>query len=192
MKINAVTVQNEVDTTHRRIAFMRGQPFNSDSEDRWKSIVEVSREMGITIDPKLVVQLEKDISSPELGYQVMQQLLAQHLRFTAVVAFNYMSAIVRHSRPARLRPARAGRCFCHRARRHSRRRLQQSTSDHDIRQPLTQMGRTAAQCALNRLLGSEPFREQITFEPKLVVRKSTQAVKSSVRASARESRATQL
>lgn len=131
VKINAVTVQNEVDTTHRRIAFMRGQPFNSDSEDRWKSIVEVSREMGITIDPKLVVQLEKDISSPELGYQVMQQLLAQHLRFTAVVAFNYMSAIVRHSRPARLRPARAGRCFCHRARRHSRRRLQQSTSDHD-------------------------------------------------------------
>ena len=70
MKINAVTVQNEVDTTHRRIAFMRGQPFNSDSEDRWKSIVEVSREMGITIDPKLVVQLEKDISSPELGYPV--------------------------------------------------------------------------------------------------------------------------
>ncbi|HKR31719.1 MAG TPA: hypothetical protein VJT08_14655 [Terriglobales bacterium] len=87
--------------------------------------------MGITIDPKLVVQLEKDISSPELGYPVMQQLLAQHLRFTAVVAFNDMSANRRHSRPARLRPARAGRCFRHRARRHSRRRLQQSTSDHD-------------------------------------------------------------
>ncbi len=175
---------------HRRIAFMRGQLFSSDSEVRWASIVEVAREMGITIDPKLVVQLEKDISSPELGYPVMQQLLAERLRFTAVVAFNDMSAIgaIRALQDFGLRvPADVsviGFDDIHAAAFNNPRLT-------TIRQPLTQMGKTAAQCALNRLLGSEPFREQITIEPELVVRESTQAVKSSVRASGRENRATQ-
>jgi len=116
----------------------------------------------------------------------MQQLLAQHLRFTAVVAFNDMSAIgaIRALQDFGLRvPADVsviGLDDIHVAAFNNPRLT-------TIRQPLTQMGRTAAQCALNRLLGSEPFREQITFEPELVVRESTQAVKSSVRASARES-----
>ena len=55
---------------HRHIAFMRGQPFSSDSNDRWKSIVAVAREIGIEIRPELTIQLEKDLTSPELGYPV--------------------------------------------------------------------------------------------------------------------------
>ena len=143
-------------------------------------------EMGITIDPKLVVQLEKDISSPELGYPVMQQLLAQHLvlqlwshsttcrRIGAIRALQDFGLRV----PADV--SVIGLDDIHVAAFNNPRLT-------TIRQPLTQLGRTAAQCALSRLLGSEPFREQITFEPELVVRESTQAVKSSVRASARES-----
>src|SRR5262249_46657673 len=50
---------------HRRILFMRGQPFSSDSEDRWRGIVDVARELGIMIEPDHVVQLERDINSPE-------------------------------------------------------------------------------------------------------------------------------
>jgi DNA-binding LacI/PurR family transcriptional regulator len=45
-----------------------------------------------------------------------------------------------------------------------------------IRQPLSNMGRIAAQCVLNRLNGSEQFRKQITVEPELVVRDSTRAI----------------
>src|SRR5215468_10518804 len=60
---------------HRHIAFMRGQPFSSDSNDRWKSIVAVARELGIEIRPELTIRLEKDLTSPELGYPVVQQLL---------------------------------------------------------------------------------------------------------------------
>jgi len=42
-----------------------------------------------------------------------------------------------------------------------------------IRQPMVNMGRIAAQCALNRLHGAERFREQIVVEPELMVREST-------------------
>ena len=42
-----------------------------------------------------------------------------------------------------------------------------------IRQPLSNMGRIAAQCILNRLNGSESFRKEIMVEPELLVREST-------------------
>jgi DNA-binding LacI/PurR family transcriptional regulator len=62
---------------HRHIAFMRGQTFSSDSDDRWKSFMAVARELGIEVSPELVVRLELNISSPELGYPVARHLLAQ-------------------------------------------------------------------------------------------------------------------
>jgi DNA-binding LacI/PurR family transcriptional regulator len=52
-----------------------------------------------------------------------------------------------------------------------------------IRQPLSNMGRIAAQCVLNRLHGTERFREQIIVEPELVVRESTQAAERTDRSS---------
>jgi DNA-binding LacI/PurR family transcriptional regulator len=52
-----------------------------------------------------------------------------------------------------------------------------------IRQPLSNMGRIAAQCLLNRLHGTERFREEIMVEPELVVRESTQATERTDRSS---------
>ena len=174
---------------HRRIAFMRGQPFSSDSGDRWRSLVEVSREMGIPIDPKLVVQLERDINSPELGYPVMQHLLAARARFTAVVAFNDMSAIgaIRALQDFGLRVpvdvSVIGFDDIHAAAFNYPRLT-------TIRQPLAQMGRIAAQCVLNRLHASEAFREEITIEPELIVRESTHIAKSSESSESRKTRGT--
>jgi len=174
---------------HRRIVFMRGQPFSSDSDDRWRSIVQVAREMSVPIDPKLVVQLERDINSPELGYPEMQPLLAARTWFTAVVAFNDMSAIgaIRALQDFGLRVP-----------------LDVSVIGFDdinaaafnnprlttIRQPLVQMGRIAAQCVLDRLHAPEVFREQITIEPGLIVRGSTQAARSSERSESHKTRRT--
>jgi DNA-binding LacI/PurR family transcriptional regulator len=163
---------------HRRMVFMRGQPFSSDSDDRWRSIVQVTREMGIMIEPNNVVQLDRDINTPELGYPVMQHVLAARARFTAVVAFNDMSAIgaIRALQDFGLRvPADVsviGFDDIHAAAFNNPRLT-------TIRQPLRQMGRTAAQCVLNRLHRSEAFREQILIEPELVIRDSTGANKSS-------------
>ena len=78
---------------HREIAFMRGQPFSSDSDARWNGLVAVAEKLGLEIKPELVVSLDRDMSSPELGYPVVQQLLATRLPFTALVTFNDISAI---------------------------------------------------------------------------------------------------
>jgi LacI family transcriptional regulator, galactose operon repressor len=78
---------------HRQIAFIRGQSFSSDSVERWNNIIIAAREIGITVRPDLTVQLDRDISSPELGYPAIHHLLSAGQRFTALVAFNDMSAI---------------------------------------------------------------------------------------------------
>ena len=57
---------------HRKIAFMHGQPFSSDSEERWNTLVAVAKRMGIEIKPELVVKLDRDMTSPELGFSVVQ------------------------------------------------------------------------------------------------------------------------
>lgn len=160
---------------HRRIAFIRGQPFSSDSEERWKSIVTAAHQIGIPIKPELIVQLDRDISSPELGYPVMQQLLSRGQQFTAVVSFNDMSAIgaMRALQDSGIQVpgdvSVIGFDDIQAAAFNSPRLT-------TIRQPMSNMGRIAAQCILNRLHGSERFREQITVEPELVVRESTRAI----------------
>jgi DNA-binding LacI/PurR family transcriptional regulator len=159
---------------HRRVAFMRGQSFSSDSDKRWRSIVYIAQEIGIPIRPELTVQLDRDVNSPELGYPVTQQLLSNRERFTALVAFNDMSAIgaIRALQDFGLRVPDDVSVIGFddiKAASFSNPRLT------TIRQPLSNMGRIAAQCVLNRLHGTERFREVITVEPELVVRESTQA-----------------
>ena len=52
---------------HRRIAFIKGQAFSSDTVFRWKAICEVAAGLGILIDPKLVVQLKGPTPGTEPG-----------------------------------------------------------------------------------------------------------------------------
>jgi DNA-binding LacI/PurR family transcriptional regulator len=167
---------------HRRIAFMRGQPFSSDSDDRWRGIVEVGNELGIEIRPELTVQLNRDISSPELGYPVVQQLFDGKRKFTALVCFNDIAAIgaIRAIHDLGLRvpddisvigfdDIKAAAYI--------------SPNLTTIRQPLSEMGRFAAQCIVNRLNHTEDFREQVAFEPELVIRESTRSIKPQMRLS---------
>ncbi len=162
---------------HRRIAFMRGQPFSSDSDERWQSLVQVAQEIGIPIKPELIMQLERDISSPELGYPVMQHLLSNREQFTALVAFNDMSAIgaIRALQDVGLRvPADISVIGFDDIKAAAFNNPRLTT----IRQPLSNMGRIAAQCVLNRIHGSERYREQITVEPELMIRESTRAIEA--------------
>ena len=170
---------------HRRIVFMRGQPFSSDSEDRWHSIAQVAREMSIPIEPKLVVQLERDINSPELGYPEMRGLLATRTWFTAVVAFNDMSAI------GAIRALQDfGLSVPHDVSVIGFDDINAAAFNNPrlttIRQPLAQMGKIAAQCVLNQLHARETFREQITIEPGLIVRESTHTARSWERSESRK------
>jgi len=170
---------------HRNIAFIRGQMFSSDSAERWNNIVAVARELGIVIRPESTLQLDRNISSPELGYPVVEQLLSSGQRFTALVAFNDMTAIgaIRALQDHGLSvPGDVSVMGFDDIKNAAFNNPRLTT----IRQPLTNMGRIAAQCVLSQLNRSEPFRKLIMVEPELAVRESTRAADRSLRADARK------
>ena len=78
---------------HRKIAFIKGQEFSSDTHFRWSAIEEISQELGLVIDPQLCVQLEGTEAGSDPGYQATVRLLERRLPFTAIFAFNDHSAI---------------------------------------------------------------------------------------------------
>lgn len=157
---------------HRQIAFMRGQTFSSDADDRWKSLTAVAKELGIEVHPELVIHLQLNISSPELGYPVVQQLLTQKRPFTALVSFNDIAAIgaIRAFRDHNLRVPEdvsvVGFDDIQGAAYHN-------PSLTTIRQPLHNMGTTAARILLQRLRGSKEYPEHVAIVPELIIREST-------------------
>lgn len=161
---------------HREIAFMRGQPFSSDSDERWKGLVTVAERLGLEIKPELVVSLDRDMSSPELGYPVVQQLLAAQKPFTALVAFNDLSAIgaIRALQDANLRVPEDVSVIGFDDIKVAAFTMPRLTT---INQPLEEIGRIATQSLLNRIHDTIPPRDEITVEPELIIRDSTGPVR---------------
>jgi LacI family transcriptional regulator len=80
---------------HRKIAFIRGPRQLWDTAPRWQGVRNAARESGVSIDPKLVVDLPESrdpISSFEDGYTLTQELLRRRRPFTALMAFDDMTA----------------------------------------------------------------------------------------------------
>jgi DNA-binding LacI/PurR family transcriptional regulator len=156
---------------HRRIAYMRGQLFSSDSRSRWRSTMHVARSLGLQVSPELMVRLDKDSHASDLGYLGIQNLLLRRKDFTAVVCFNDVAAIgtVRSLYDAGLRVPSdvsvlgfddipAAEYYTPRL--------------TTIRQPLQQMGHAAATLLLEKIAGAK-VKENTLIEPELVVREST-------------------
>jgi DNA-binding LacI/PurR family transcriptional regulator len=161
------------DLGHRKIAFMRGQPYSADSDGRWRAIVKVASDLGLPIRPELTIQLDKDLTSPELGYPVVERLLAHHRSFTAVLSFNDMSAIgsTRALHDAQLRVPQdvsvVGFDDIKEA-------AFQTPSLTTIRQPLHSMGTLAVEILLGRIRSpGVPSPPDVAVEPELVIREST-------------------
>ena len=158
---------------HERIAFIKGQPFSSDSEMRWESIRAVARELRIEIRAELTVQLENDSFSPMVGYPLVRELLSRTTDFTALLAYNDLSAIgaIRAIRERGLRVPEdisvVGFDDIHSA-------AFQNPSLTTIRQPLREMGMRAARILVDRLKGKDD-PGQISVEPELIIRESTGA-----------------
>jgi len=159
---------------HRRIAVIKGQDFSSDTEIRWRSIRAAADKFNVPIHPLLVVQLESDSPSPETGYQAARRLLESGEPFTALFAYNDISAI------GAIRALSEAGCSVpddvsvmgfddvHAAAFHN-------PALTTIRQPLHQMGSLAAEQLLKRIAKgpAEPFPEIVMVEPELIVRHST-------------------
>lgn len=166
-----VALQHLYDLGHRKIVYMKGQSVSTDTEMRWSATMRIARELGLSIDQKLTIQLAMDSTSPEISYPGIHNLLENHQRFTAILCFNDISAMgsIRALHDYGL---------------HVPRDISvvgfddiQSASYHvpsltTVRQPLKLMGGTAA-AALLRRLNHEALPPLITVAPELVVREST-------------------
>ncbi len=77
---------------HRKIAFIRGPKMIIDSHHQWSGICSFAAVAGLELDPRLVVTLSDPFSSYEGGYECTKELLAFKVPFTALVAFDDMTA----------------------------------------------------------------------------------------------------
>jgi LacI family transcriptional regulator len=173
---NRIGIQRDMDGSIT--SGSRGHRGSSDTEYRWKGILRAAAQLGIEVRPALTIQLQRDVenpgpSVPEEGYVTAQELLATGEPFTALFAFNDISAIG------------AVRAFCDAGLRVPEDISVVGFDDIQaaayltprlttVRQPLRQMGEMAAKQLLMRISkdnGKVP--QLISLAPELVVREST-------------------
>jgi len=167
-----VALNHLLELGHKDIAFMKGQAFSSDSADRWEAIVQVARDLKIEIKPELTVQIDIDDPTPQVGYPFAKQLLERKVPFTALFAYNDISALgaIRAFQEAGMRVPLdisvigfddiQGAAYS-------------NPSLTTVRQPLAEMGRIAAKALLERIEGKKDGPREIAIEPSLIVRQST-------------------
>jgi LacI family transcriptional regulator len=103
--ISSVIVDNEIGAYlalehlyslgHRKIAYIRGPKALADSAPRWKGIRNFAKTVGLELDSRLTVDLpesRESISSFEAGYKLTEELLKQKRPFTAILAFDDLTA----------------------------------------------------------------------------------------------------
>jgi len=192
-KISSVIVDNAAGTRaalehlhslgHRKIAFIRGPHQLSDTEPRWRGVRTLARERGLELDSRLIVDLPESgdpFSSFEQGYKLTEELLRRRRPFTALMAFDDMTAFgaIRALVKAGIRvpdqcsvvgfddvaPAAI-----------------YSPALTTVRQPMEIMGTAAATIvleAINAALEKKPTRTiHRRIVPELIVRESTRSVK---------------
>jgi DNA-binding LacI/PurR family transcriptional regulator len=171
-KAARLALNHLIELGHNEIAFMKGSEVSPDSEARWRAIREIAEELGIRMRSELIVQLEGDDATPQLGYPFAKELLTRKRPFTALFAFNDISAIgsIRAFQEAGLRVPEdisvVGfddiRIAVH-----------NNPSLTTVRQPLQKMGEIAARTLLNRIEGHEDGVPEMAIEPEFVARNST-------------------
>ena len=175
----ALAMRHLYELGHRRIAVIRGPEEMFDSAPRWAGVQSAAAEAGIGFDPRLVFQLP-NLVDPTSGFEgglgCARRMLASGLPFTAVLAFDDLTAlgVVRGLAGAGLRvpedctvlgfddvlPAEVA-----------------TPAMTTIRQPLRNMGLLAAEWVVEAIEAREQRREQkprlYRAPPELVVRMSS-------------------
>jgi DNA-binding LacI/PurR family transcriptional regulator len=176
---NAIGIGKAIDHLvslgHREIAFIKGPEGSGDTEERWNAVLATCKTLGLRVDPCLTVQLQR-LDPPgtrhaEEGRIAAQELLRRGKPFTALVAFNDISALGAMT-----------------ALREGGHKVPEDVSimgfdDIEfasiaypplttIRQPLHEMGASAAELLLRKLTNDERV-QNLRVRPELIVRSST-------------------
>jgi LacI family transcriptional regulator len=174
MKAAHLALEHLYKLGHRRIAFIKGQAFSSDTGLRWKAIQVVAKELGIELHPELTVQLRSTDPGPEPGHQATLELLSRKSPFSAIFSFNDVSAVgaITALRESGMQVPRDVSIVGFDD-------VLFAATSHPplttVRQPLRQMGLTAASTLLGMIegdAGAVPGSVLMAY-PELVVRRST-------------------
>ncbi len=172
-----LALKHLVELGHQKIAILRGHPDSADSRYRWNAVQEVAQDMGLHLDPELVIQIDSTDSSPSLGYPFGKRLVESKRPFTALFAYNDISAIgaIRAFQEAGLQVPRdvsvvgfddiPGAAFHY-------------PSLTTVRQPLRRMGEIAVEVLVARIEGEKEYKREIAVQPEIVVRESTGPLRS--------------
>jgi LacI family transcriptional regulator len=170
---------------HRHIAVIQGPQEMVDTQPRWAGMQEIAAEQGIELDPNLLFQLP-GLADPASGFEgglrFAREMLGSGLPFTAVIAFDDLTAlgVVRGLTEAGLRipedcsvmgfddvlPAEVA-----------------TPAMTTIRQPLNEMGQEAAHRVLQAIKrgSGKPDKPRLHKpSPELVVRMSTTRPRASL------------
>ena len=100
--VSSIVVDNEAGTHqaiqhlyrlgHRQIAFIKGPGILVDSQQRWVGITKFARKVGLKIDSRLVLEIQGRNSTYAEGCELAQELMRQRADFTALVAFDDLTA----------------------------------------------------------------------------------------------------
>ena len=172
------------DLGHSNIAYFRGHSSNVDADDRWRAIRDAAEKLDLPVQDELTLQLQGEAYGETFdseggyaeGYRYGEELLERGKEFTALFAFNDISAIG------------AMRAFQDNGKNVPEDVSVvgfddiQSAAFHrpsltTVRQPLHIMGEAATRLLLHRLsnpdVSSRP--ERMVLKPRLVARDSTGA-----------------
>lgn len=165
---------------HTRIAVIKGHHWRAASDERWRGICAAAHSRGIEIDRRLVVQLASKgkvhaPSSPEEGYAAVKLLLKRKTAFTALIAFNDFTALgaIRAFHEASIQVPRdisvVGFDDIQAA-------AYQIPGLTTLCQPLRRMGELAGSHLLKNILSKTATPKDISVDPELIIRESTQAL----------------
>ena len=167
---------------HRKIAFIRGPKTLGDSAPRWQGVRSFAKSASLELDPRLIVDLpesEDPISSFEAGYRLTEELIKRKRPFTALMAFDDVTAFgaIRALAKAGLRVPEhcsvigfddVAACNLY------------TPSLTTIRQPMEAMGAMAANLAIDGINAVLEKREisavHRKMAPELAVRESTRSL----------------
>jgi LacI family transcriptional regulator len=186
--VSSVTVDNECGAHaaiehlyslgHRDIAVIRGPKHITDTAPRWKGVRSFAASNQLEINPELVMDLPESsdpLSSFDAGYSLTQELLQRKARFTALMAFDDMTAFgaIRALHTAGIRVPEQCSVIGFDNIAHSSVLTPALTT---VAQPLAEMGKMAVNIVAERLKPEQLGKASAVHRklvPRLVVRSST-------------------
>jgi len=167
-----IALNHLMELGHRKIGFLRGQKFSTDSKDRWAAIQTVSNRLGLEIPPEYVVAMDRDDASPKMGYDFTKVLMSQTRDFSAIFAYNDIAAIgaIHALREAGRRVPEDVSVLGFDDIREA---AFQGPPLTTVRQPMQIMGEIAAQTLIDRIDNGLNAIPEIKIKPELVIRQST-------------------